>query len=123
MFSVLAALQKSFFFAKNLAKKLVETKKNIVYLLVYLLVELSLILSVTTATVERAFSAMKFVKNRLHNRMGDQWMNECLVIYIEKDVFDSKGNEVIMKCFQKCFYLSFVEGMLLMSSSFIFKYN
>ncbi len=72
MFSVLAALQKSFYFAKSLAKKLVETKKNIVYLLVYLLVELSLILPVTTATVERAFSAMKFVKNRLHNRMGDQ---------------------------------------------------
>ena len=50
-------------------------------------------------------------------------MNDCLVIYIEKDVFDSKVNEVIMKCFQKCFYFTFVEGMLLMSSSFIFKFN
>jgi hypothetical protein len=65
-----------------------------------LLEELSLILPVTTATVERAFSAMKFAKNRFHNRIGDQWMNDCLVTYIEKDVFDSIGNDFIMKRFQ-----------------------
>ena len=42
---------------------------------------------------------IKFIKNRLCNQMGDQWMNDCLVTYIEKDVFDSIGNEVIMKSF------------------------
>ncbi|KAL7230409.1 hypothetical protein ACSBR2_008819 [Camellia fascicularis] len=56
----------------DLTRKLVETKKDIVYPLVYLLVKLALILPVATATVERAFSAMKFIKNRLRNRMGDQ---------------------------------------------------
>ena len=50
--------------------------------------------------MERAFSAMKFAKNRFHNRIGDQWMNDCLVTYIEKDVFDSIGNDFIMKRFQ-----------------------
>ncbi|KAL7175552.1 hypothetical protein ACSBR2_029200 [Camellia fascicularis] len=73
----------------DLTRKLVETKKDIVYPLVYLLVKLALILPVAIATVERAFSAMKFIKNRLRNRMGDQWLNDCLVTYIEKDVFDS----------------------------------
>ena len=32
--------------------------------------------------------------------MGDQWMNDCLVTYIEKDVFDSIDNELIMQRFQ-----------------------
>ncbi|KAL7253587.1 hypothetical protein ACSBR1_008010 [Camellia fascicularis] len=84
----------------DLTRKLVETKKDIVYLLVYLLVKLALILPVATATVERAFSAMKFIKNRLRNRMGDQWLNDCLVAYIEKYVFDSVDNELIMQRFQ-----------------------
>jgi hypothetical protein len=26
---------------------------------------------------------MKFIKNRLRNRMRDQWMNECLVTNVE----------------------------------------
>ncbi|KAL7200857.1 hypothetical protein ACSBR1_032725 [Camellia fascicularis] len=43
---------------------------------------------------------MKFIKNRLRNRMGDQWLNDCLVTYIEKDVFDSVDNELIMQRFQ-----------------------
>ena len=62
-------------------------KKYIVYPLVYSLVTLSLILPITTATIERAFSAMNIVKNYLRNRMGDQWMNNCLITYIEKDMF------------------------------------
>ena len=50
-----------------------------------------------TATVERAFSAMKYVKNMLHNQMGDQWMNDCLVTYTENDVFASVDNEAIIQ--------------------------
>lgn len=61
---------------------------------------LSLILPVATTTVERSFSAMNIVKNRLHNRMGDQWMNDCLVTYIEKDIFKTISNEKIMQRFQ-----------------------
>ncbi|KAL7213473.1 hypothetical protein ACSBR2_016076 [Camellia fascicularis] len=84
----------------DLIRKLVETKKDIVYPLVYVLVKLALILPVAIATVERTFSAMKFIKNRLRKRMGDQWLNDCLVTYIEKDVFDSVDNELIMQRFQ-----------------------
>ncbi|XP_012074023.1 uncharacterized protein LOC105635557 [Jatropha curcas] len=52
----------------NLAKKLVETKKKIVYPLVYLIIKLALTLPVATASVEMAFFSMKIVKNRLCNR-------------------------------------------------------
>ncbi len=83
-----------------LAQKLVCMRKHIVYPLVYQLVKLALILPVATASVERAFSAMNIVKNRLRNRIGDQLMNDCLVAYIEKDVFDGISNEVIMQRFQ-----------------------
>jgi len=61
---------------------------------------LSLILPVVIATIERAFSAMNIVKNRLRNRMGDQWMNDCLVTYIENDIFKTISNEKIMQRFQ-----------------------
>ncbi|XP_057426221.1 uncharacterized protein LOC130719620 [Lotus japonicus] len=80
--------------------KLVETRKHIVYPMVYLLIELALILPVATTTVESAFSAMNIIKNRMRNRMGDEWLNDCLVTYIEKDVFDSVENEKIVQSFQ-----------------------
>jgi hypothetical protein len=41
--------------------------------LVYRLIELALILPVATATVERAFSAMKIIKTELRNKMGNCW--------------------------------------------------
>ena len=84
----------------DLAEKMVETKRHIVYLLAYLLVTLALVLPVATAIVERTFSAMNIMKNRLRNRMGDQWMNDHLLVYIEKYIFDTIDNETIMQHFQ-----------------------
>ncbi|KAL4602959.1 hypothetical protein ACB092_10G090700 [Castanea dentata] len=84
----------------ELAEKLDNTRKHETYLLVYLLVMLALTLPVATATVERSFSEMKYIKNELRNRMGDQWMNDCLVVYIEKDVACSIDIETIMQRFQ-----------------------
>ncbi|XP_039142002.1 LOW QUALITY PROTEIN: zinc finger MYM-type protein 1-like [Dioscorea cayenensis subsp. rotundata] len=84
----------------QLTEKLVETKKNIVYPLVFLLAKLASILPVATASVERTFSAMKIVKNRLRNRMGDNLMNDCLVTYIERDIFNNIDNETIIQRFQ-----------------------
>jgi hypothetical protein len=84
----------------DLARKMVETQKDAIYPLVYLLVKLVLTLPVATATVERSSSAMKYVKNQLHNQMGDQQMNDCLVTYIESDVFNNIDNEAIIQRFQ-----------------------
>ncbi|XP_050384024.1 uncharacterized protein LOC126800669 [Argentina anserina] len=51
----------------ELGEKMVQTQRDQVYSLVYLLITLSLILPVATATVERAFSAMKIIKSDLRN--------------------------------------------------------
>ncbi|XP_027071787.2 uncharacterized protein [Coffea arabica] len=84
----------------DLAQRLVETKRDIVYPLVYMLLKLALILPVATATVERAFSAMNIVKNWLRNRMGDTWMNDCLVTYIEKNILREIKNEKVVNRYQ-----------------------
>ena len=75
---------------------MVEMKKNISYPLIYSLVTLALILLIATTNVERDFSAMNIIKNRLRNRIGDQWMNDYLVTYIEKDIFKTTECEKIM---------------------------
>ena len=77
-----------------------NTRKHETYPLVYLLMKLALTLPVVTAIVERSFSAIKYIKNELRNRMGDQWMNDCLIVYIKKDVACSINNETIMQRFQ-----------------------
>ncbi|XP_042423481.1 zinc finger MYM-type protein 1-like [Zingiber officinale] len=82
-----------------LAKKMIETMKNRVFPLVYRMIELALLLPVATATVERVFSAMNIVKTDLRNRIGDEWMNDSLVVYIEKVVFNTVDNEPILQRF------------------------
>lgn len=84
----------------ELSIKLVETNKHNRFKLVYLLLKLVLILPVATASVERVFSAMNFVKTKLRNKMGDQYLNDCLVAFIEREFFRRVSNEDIIKRFQ-----------------------
>ena len=84
----------------QLVEKMIEMKKTVSYPLIYLSVTLALILLVTTVTVKRAFSTMNIIKNRLCNQIGDHWMNDCLVTYIEKDIFKTIKCEEIMQRFQ-----------------------
>ena len=81
----------------QLVENMVEMKKNVSYPLSYSLVTLALILLVATVTVERAFSAMNIIKNWLRNKIGDQWMNNCLVTYIEEDIFKTTKCEKIVQ--------------------------
>jgi hypothetical protein len=50
------------------------------------LIRLILTLPVSTATTERAFSAMKIIKTRLRNKMEDDFLANSLVIYIEMEI-------------------------------------
>ena len=84
----------------ELAEKLVSTRKHETYPLIYLLMKLALTLPVATATIQRIFSVIKYIKNELRNRMEDQSMNDYLIMYIEKDVACSIDNETIMQRFQ-----------------------
>ncbi|KAK4738617.1 hypothetical protein R3W88_002314 [Solanum pinnatisectum] len=85
---------------RDLPKALVEANLAETYSLVYLLVKLTLILPVATATVERAFSSMKHIKNEVRNSIGKQYLNDYLVCYIERDVFINVSNDVIIDSFQ-----------------------
>ncbi|XP_078162914.1 uncharacterized protein LOC144558081 [Carex rostrata] len=84
----------------ELSQKMVEKRRHNVYPLVYKLVKLALILPVATASVERVFSAMNYVKNRVRNSMGDQFLNDCLVTYVESELFDEVDDEQIMQRWQ-----------------------
>ncbi|XP_022851190.1 uncharacterized protein LOC111372980, partial [Olea europaea var. sylvestris] len=64
------------------------------------LITLVLILTVMIASVERVFSAMNLVKNYLRNKMGDELLNDNLVVYMEKYLFIKLENDAILQCFQ-----------------------
>ncbi|XP_039144019.1 uncharacterized protein LOC120281199 [Dioscorea cayenensis subsp. rotundata] len=66
-----------------------------------LLLLMSCLDPIATASVERVFSVMNVVKTDLRNKMGDEWMNDSLVVYIEREVFATIDNEVILQRFQK----------------------
>ena len=85
----------------SLAIKMVELKRHIVFPLVYRLIELAMLLPVATASVERAFSSMKIIKTELRNKMSDGWLNDLMVVYIEREIFKGIDLESIKKAFQK----------------------
>jgi hypothetical protein len=68
--------------------------------LVYILIKLLLLLPITIVIVERVFPTMHIIKSKLQNMMRDKRINDSLVMYFEKDIFDEIDNEVIMKRFQ-----------------------
>ena len=81
----------------DLSKKMVESRRHMVYPLLYKLLKLAMVFPVATTTDERSFSAMKILKTRLQSRIGDEWMNDCLKTFIEKDVFNKLDNELIIR--------------------------
>jgi hypothetical protein len=75
---------------------MVKTDRHICFSLVYRLVELALILPVAIATIERAFSAMNIIKTERRNKMGNEWMNNNMLWYIERDMFvDNKDGKIL----------------------------
>ncbi|XP_021851187.1 uncharacterized protein [Spinacia oleracea] len=71
----------------ELFMKLVEAGKHATHDRVYLLLKFVSTLPVATASVERMFSGMTQVKDKLPNSMGDQMLNDCLINYLERDMF------------------------------------
>jgi len=83
----------------DLSVKLVETKRHKVYDMVYLLLKLILLLPVATASVERVFSALVIVKTKSRNKIGDTVLDDCLVTFIEQDIFFQVNEDDIMETF------------------------
>ena len=67
--------------------------------MVFLLLKLILLLPVATSSVERAFSAMSLVKTKLRNKMGDSLLDDCLVTFIERDLFFKVDEDDIIETF------------------------
>jgi hypothetical protein len=54
----------------------------------------------STANVERTFSAMNIIKRELRNKIEDDWMNDLMVCSTEKEIFKSLDDENITRRFQ-----------------------
>jgi hypothetical protein len=83
----------------ELCQWLVETIKSKTYYLIDRLIRLVLTLPVSTATTERAFSAMKIVKTRLRNKMEDEFLANSLVVYIEREIAENFNLDSILDDF------------------------
>ena len=84
----------------ELSIKIVQTNKHLRHEVVYKLLKLVLVLPVATASVERVFSIMNYVKNKLRNKIGDQYLNDCLVTFIEREFFLQVKDKDIINRFQ-----------------------
>nr|AAT93984.1 hypothetical protein [Oryza sativa Japonica Group] len=58
------------------------------------------VLPVATAGVERVFSSMNYIKNKLRSKMGQEYLNDCLVTFIERDFFLQVKDKDIINHFQ-----------------------
>jgi len=66
---------------------LVKKDKVDMFNIVYKLLKLVLVLPVATAGVERIFSTMNYIKNKLRYKMGQDYLNDGLVTFIEREFF------------------------------------
>jgi hypothetical protein len=84
----------------ELSMMLVKKDKAGRYNIVYKLLKLVLVLPVATAGVERIFSVVNYVKNKLRNKMWQDYFNNSLVTFIEREFFLQTKDENIINHFQ-----------------------
>jgi len=80
----------------ELCQGLAETNKSQHYHLIDKLIRLILTLPVSTATIERAFSAMKHVKTVLCNKMKKEFLADSMMIYIERELVEDIDSDSII---------------------------
>ncbi|CAN1269423.1 Zinc finger MYM-type protein 1 [Linum perenne] len=71
------------------------------YMMICRLIRLILTLPVSTATTERAFSAMKFVKRDVRSNMADGFLADTLMMFIERDYARKLDRDSIIDEFSK----------------------
>jgi len=79
--------------------KMVQTEKHLVFPVVYKLIELAFILPVSTTSDERAFTTMKVIKSKLHNKINDVWLIDLMICYTEREIFTSLNDVDIIRTF------------------------
>lgn len=83
----------------GLTVALYKTGKAAIYSMVDRLLRLVITLPVSTATTERAFSAMKLIKTRLRSRMGDDYLRNYMIVYIGKEIAAKISSDEIIELF------------------------
>ena len=83
----------------ELYRGLVETRNSYQFPLIDRLIRLVLTLPVSTATTERAFSAMKLIKTSLRNKKNDKFLIDYLTVYIEKEIAEKFSSDSIIDDF------------------------
>jgi hypothetical protein len=54
----------------------------------------------------KVFSAMKIVKTYLRNRIGDEFMNGCVISFVEQGLLNAIPNDYVIVRFQNMDYRS-----------------
>ncbi|XP_023760064.1 uncharacterized protein LOC111908467 [Lactuca sativa] len=85
----------------ELCQWLIKTGRVANFNLIYRVASLILTLPVSTTTTERSFSAMNLIKTRLRNKMEDEFLNDSLILYFERELAETINLETIAR-FQKC---------------------
>ena len=70
----------------ELCQWLVRTGKSTIYQLVFRVIVLLLTIPVSTATTKRAFLTMKIIKNRLCNKIENEFLTDSLMLHIEREI-------------------------------------
>jgi hypothetical protein len=80
----------------GLALKLVQNGHHLIFSLVYRLITLTLILPVATSSVESICSHEYYIKTDFRSKMGDDWLNNLMIYYGEKEIFVKNDDKKIM---------------------------
>ncbi|KDO53376.1 hypothetical protein CISIN_1g0408922mg, partial [Citrus sinensis] len=55
----------------------------------YKLIRLELILPVSIATTERAFSAISLIKTSFRSKIENEFLSDCIIVYTEREIADT----------------------------------
>jgi len=68
------------------------------------LIRLVLTLFVSTTTIERALSAMKYFKIVLRNKIKEEFLADSMMIYIERELVEDFDSDLIINEFYSTKY-------------------
>ena len=85
----------------DLLVKLVQTNRHTLYDMIYTLLKLVLLLPVATTSVARVFYTMALVKTKKRNKLVDTLLDDCLVTFIEWDIFFEMDENDVIETFMK----------------------
>ncbi|XP_026378155.1 zinc finger MYM-type protein 1-like [Papaver somniferum] len=83
----------------ELCQRLVETGKSNAYDLIDRLIRLVLTLPVSTASAERVFSCMNIVKTVPRNKMGNEFLGDCMIVHAERQIAEKVSCDSIIDDF------------------------